>query len=132
MASDEEMESFEITEEDLLRELNPYGKRRKFTKEDAIYGVWAEHDSDEEYERKGKSRRSNQGKDDYISMLSFVAATADQGNGSSGEEIEDDIEIINEVAEEAPSANKKELPVKSKLIKTMLSNDKPHSMLLEY
>ena len=30
MASDEEMEAFEITEEDLLR--------RKLTKEDAIYG----------------------------------------------------------------------------------------------
>ena len=26
----------------------PGRRRRKFTKEDAIYGLWAEHDSDEE------------------------------------------------------------------------------------
>ena len=127
MASDEEMESFEITEEDLLRELNPYGKRKKFTKEDAIYGVWAEHDSDEEYEGKGRSRRSNKGKDDYISMLSFVAATEE--DRSSGDDVEDDMEI-KEVAEEAPSVKKKELPVKSKPTKTILSTDKPHSMLI--
>ena len=75
----------EITEEDLLRELDPYAKRRKFTKEDAIYGMWAEHDSDEEYKRRGKGKRKDTG-NDYISMLSFVAASADK-DGSSDEEL---------------------------------------------
>ena len=86
MASDEEMEAFEITEEDLLRELNPYAKRRKFTKEDAIYGMWAEHDSDDEYKGKGKEKRNDKGNSDYISLLSFVAASADK-DGSSDEEL---------------------------------------------
>ena len=46
MDSDEEYESFEVTEEDLMGGFNV--KRRKFTKEDSIYGMWAQHDSDEE------------------------------------------------------------------------------------
>ena len=44
MSSDEEYESFQVTEEDLFGSR----KRRKFTKEDHIYGLWAQHNSDEE------------------------------------------------------------------------------------
>lgn len=40
--SDDEYEAFQITEEEFLP------KRRKMTKEDHIYGLWAEHDSDED------------------------------------------------------------------------------------
>ena len=47
--SDEEYESFQVTEQDLLNELHP--KKRKFTKEDRIYGMWAEHDSDDDDDR---------------------------------------------------------------------------------
>lgn len=36
------MEKFEITDYDLDNEFNPDRKRRKFTKNDAIYGVWNE------------------------------------------------------------------------------------------
>ena len=46
MDSDDELESFQVTEEDLLGEFYP--KRRKFTREDKIYGMWAQHDSDDE------------------------------------------------------------------------------------
>ena len=42
--SDEELEPFQMTEGDFRR-------RRKRTKEDMIYGMWAEHDSDEESSR---------------------------------------------------------------------------------
>lgn len=47
MDSEEEYESFQVSEEDLMSAFYPR-RRRKFTKEDAIYGQWAQHDSDEE------------------------------------------------------------------------------------
>ncbi len=43
--SDDELEPFQMTGD----EFQP--RRRKFTKEDRIYGMWAEHDSDEEHSR---------------------------------------------------------------------------------
>ncbi len=42
ISDDEELEPFEMTGNEFS-----HGKR-KFTKEDMIYGVWAEHNSDEE------------------------------------------------------------------------------------
>ena len=47
--SEEERESFEITDEDVYNAWN-VSKRRKFTKEDGIYGMYARRDSDDEYE----------------------------------------------------------------------------------
>jgi len=124
MASDEEMEAFEITEEDLLRELNPYAKRRKFTKEDAIYGMWAEHDSDEEYSGKGKNRR-DKSNNDYISMLSFVAASADK-DGSSDEEL---TEIgKEEFSREVSAARSEKVYPKSEPANNAPADNKPHSM----
>ena len=46
--SDDELEQFQVTQHDLDTEFMPRRGKRKFTKEDAIYGLWAEHDSDEE------------------------------------------------------------------------------------
>ena len=43
-----EFESFEVTDWDLANEFNPERRRHKQTKEDTIYGVWAERDSDDE------------------------------------------------------------------------------------
>lgn len=40
--SGDELEPFQMTEEEFLP------KRRKMTKEDHIYGLWAEHDSDDD------------------------------------------------------------------------------------
>ena len=40
--------SLQVTQDDLDREFMPHRGRRKFTKADAIYGMWAEHDSDDE------------------------------------------------------------------------------------
>lgn len=63
--SDVEVENFEITEEDLLNEINPNRKRFRFTKEDAIYGVFApDYGSSYEHKKKGK---------DYSKPVDFVS-----------------------------------------------------------
>lgn len=123
MASDEEMESFEITEEDLLRELNPYAKRKKFTKEDAIYGMWAEHDSDEEYKGRGKGRKIDKTNSDYISMLSFVAASADK-DGSSDEELGEFAE--KEESQDVPFKSE-EILLKNESTNSTSTDNKPYS-----
>ena len=46
-----EMHARQVTQDDLDREFMPRRGRRKFTKEDAIYGLWADHDSDDEMGR---------------------------------------------------------------------------------
>ncbi len=43
-----EIEKFEVTEWDLANEFNPDRRRYRPTKEEATYGIWAEHDSDDE------------------------------------------------------------------------------------
>ena len=49
--SSDEYESFQVTEDDLSYEFNPMAKRKRFTKEDRIYGMWADNDSDEDESR---------------------------------------------------------------------------------
>ena len=42
---DDEMEDFEITDADLASEFNPnFRKGKKFSKEQQIYGMWADND----------------------------------------------------------------------------------------
>lgn len=43
-----EIEKFEVSEWDLANEFNPDRRRHRQTKEEATYGIWAEHDSDDE------------------------------------------------------------------------------------
>jgi len=49
-SSGDEYEPFQVTEEDELAERFPQRRRRKQTREDRIYGMWAQHDSDDEEE----------------------------------------------------------------------------------
>lgn len=68
--SDEEAESFGLSQrdiEDALDQGTNYGRKRRFRKEDAIYGMWAEHDSDEDE----ASRRRN--KADYSRPVDFIS-----------------------------------------------------------
>ena len=63
--SSPEVERFEVTEEDLQNEFNPNRKRFKLSKEQAIYGMWAD-DSDDERPAFGKKQK------DYTAPVSFV------------------------------------------------------------
>ena len=90
--SDEEFESFQVTEQDLLNELQP--RKRKFTKEDRIYGMWAENDSDDD-DRKGA----------YTQPVRFVASgtqggVKDDENESEEEDLDAEAQRILQGLEE--------------------------------
>lgn len=72
MDSEEEVEAFEITDRDFENELNP-GFRQKQTKEQAIYGVWANSDDEElgTYQSKTRKKFGLQSKDS--DPLGFVS-----------------------------------------------------------
>ncbi|KAG9354558.1 hypothetical protein JZ751_001271 [Albula glossodonta] len=88
-----EMESFEVTDWDLANEFNPDRRRHRQTKEEATYGIWAEHDSDDERPSFGGKRTK-----DYTAPVNFVSAglrkTAaeerEQQRGSDDSETEGD------------------------------------------
>jgi hypothetical protein len=70
--SDEEMEDFDIKEEDLMRAFNPGYKKSKMSKEQAMLGIWASSDEDDENDdqfsyKKQKSKNLSSG-------ISFVAS----------------------------------------------------------
>uniref|UniRef100_A0A8C2KRX4 Tuftelin-interacting protein 11 n=1 Tax=Cyprinus carpio TaxID=7962 RepID=A0A8C2KRX4_CYPCA len=64
-----EIEKFEVSEWDLANEFNPDRRRYRQTKEEATYGIWAEHDSDEERPSFGGKRSK-----DYSAPVNFVSA----------------------------------------------------------
>ena len=69
MDDDQEVEEFGITDYDLMQGMGMglgYRKRR-FTKEQAIYGMWAEKDSDDEGGYGGRKTK------DYSKPLNFVS-----------------------------------------------------------
>ncbi len=87
MSSDEEVERFEVTDRDLRDAFYP-GSRRKFTKEQAIYGMWADDDE------RGSSRSGGRRKTDLTSGLEFVSGgfTQEQQEEDDEEDERSDID----------------------------------------
>ncbi|VDI18059.1 tuftelin-interacting protein 11 [Mytilus galloprovincialis] len=94
--SSPEVERFEVTEDDLANEFYPRMGRRQ-TKNQAIYGMWADNDSDDERPGFGKSNRRNK---DMTAPIGFVSGgfkegdkitknerDADNTDSDSGEEV---------------------------------------------
>ncbi|XP_028680560.1 tuftelin-interacting protein 11 [Erpetoichthys calabaricus] len=81
---DVEVESFEITDWDLQNEFNPNRQRYRQTKEDSIYGMWAQHDSDEERPSFGGKRSK-----DYSAPVNFISAGIRKPAAEEQEDIED-------------------------------------------
>ncbi|XP_034100066.2 septin-interacting protein 1 [Drosophila albomicans] len=83
--SDNEYERFEITDYDLDNEFNINRPRRRTTKHQQIYGIWAD-DSDNESEGEAGGRRGRRGlgggstgkSKDYTAPVSFVAGGIQQ------------------------------------------------------
>ncbi|KAH8403014.1 hypothetical protein KR222_003144 [Zaprionus bogoriensis] len=110
--SDNEYERFEITDYDLDNEFNINRPRRRHTKHQQIYGIWAD-DSDNDSEGESSTRRGRRGglgggsaSKDYTAPVSFVAGGIQQagkkppkkqlqqegeagGSGAEGSEAED-------------------------------------------
>lgn len=82
--SDEEYEKFEVNDYDLDNEFNPNRNRRRPTKNQQIYGIWADDDSDGESPG-GGGRAGFSGKrggrapaKDYTAPVSFVSGGVQQ------------------------------------------------------
>lgn len=81
--SDTEYEKFEINDYDLENEFNPFRPgRRRPTKNQQIYGIWADDDSDDD--GGGETSRRNRGGSgknhakDYTAPIGFVAGGIEQ------------------------------------------------------
>lgn len=89
--SDEEYEKFEINDYDLE---DPFrARRRRPTKNQQIYGIWAD-DSDDETESSGRRNRagasgSNKQSKDYTAPIGFVAGGVQQ-SGKKKEKVEEE------------------------------------------
>lgn len=67
--SDNEVEEFAVTDYDLQNEFFPGMKRRKMTKEQAMLGIWATRESDDEDDGTGDKRR----KANYSIPMQFIS-----------------------------------------------------------
>ena len=70
MDDDVEVEDFEITDRDLMEGFGLGFRRHRMTREEAIYGMWAERDSDDDEGPRGYSKKR---KKDYTKPLNFVS-----------------------------------------------------------
>ena len=91
--SSPEMESFEITDQDLNDEFNPDRKTFRMSKKKAIYGMWADDSDDESPSVSGRRK----GKD-YTAPIGFVSGGIKQGDKITkpgGEESDNDSDNID-------------------------------------
>ena len=73
MADDDEVMKFEITDQDLEDEMTPNYGRKRMSKNQATYGIWADNnDSEGEVEPKA-GFGSNKGKRDFTAPKGFVS-----------------------------------------------------------
>ncbi|XP_055642290.1 septin-interacting protein 1 [Toxorhynchites rutilus septentrionalis] len=107
--ADEEYERFEITDYDLDNEFNPNRRNRRPTKQQQIYGIWADDDSENEHDdgeagpssRRGRGRAGKTAKD-YSAPIGFVAGGIQQAGKKKEEKHESDEEDDDDEADERP------------------------------
>lgn len=88
--SDTEYEKFEINDYDLENEFNPSRGRRRPTKNQQIYGIWADDDSDDgaaqSTSNRGRPRQEGRRTKDFTAPIGFVAGGVQQ-SGKKKEEV---------------------------------------------
>uniref|UniRef100_H2YDS2 Tuftelin-interacting protein 11 n=1 Tax=Ciona savignyi TaxID=51511 RepID=H2YDS2_CIOSA len=80
---DEELESFDVTNDDLMNEFNPNRPMFRQTKEDALYGIWADQEKSGwslaiEQRNKFKKKSSK-----YSEPVNFISGGVKNGDGPS-------------------------------------------------
>lgn len=95
--SSPEVERFEVTEDDLANEFYPRGGRRQ-TKNQAIYGMWADDDSDDERPSFG---RSNRRKKDMTAPIGFISGGFKQEDKVTKKEEEEEPEFTDSDSDES-------------------------------
>ncbi|XP_064553819.1 septin-interacting protein 1 [Drosophila montana] len=110
--SDNEYERFEITDYDLDNEFNINRPRRRHTKHQQIYGIWAD-DSDNEGEDESSGRRGRRGlgsgssgkPKDYTAPVSFVAGGIQQAGKKQKKKQEENAASDENVDSEADDSD---------------------------
>lgn len=107
---EEDDEGFSISNADLAEEAalfaNPYGRKKRRTKEDSIYGIFGDGDNEQLNERGGRKNRymsgvrfvsaNDQAKDDESEYDSSEEETGDAGDGGAEEVKQDDPMDVDE------------------------------------
>ena len=91
MIDDEEMEEFEMNEEDLRRAFDPTSNRRKKqTKEDAMLGIFAASDSEEEEQDERFDYRKQKKSKSSMNFISAGIAGSKKERPTNDDENEDE------------------------------------------
>ncbi|XP_076299208.1 septin interacting protein 1 [Lasioglossum baleicum] len=88
--SEDEVESFEITDYDLENEFNINRPRRKLTKKQQMLGIWADDSDEDELSARPSFRTFDKGPKNYTAPVSFVPGGIQQAGKPKEEKEEKD------------------------------------------
>ncbi|KYN43118.1 Tuftelin-interacting protein 11 [Trachymyrmex septentrionalis] len=90
--SEDEVESFEVTDYDLDNEFNIARPRRKLTKKQQMLGIWADDSDEDELSARPSFKTFNKGPKNYTAPVNFVAGGIQQAGQPKEKEAKDDEE----------------------------------------
>lgn len=111
MDDDVEVEDFEITDRDLMEGFGLGFRRHRMTREEAIYGMWAERDSDDDEGPRGYSKKR---KKDYTKPLNFVSGGIVQKGKDKNLDDDDTASVGSSASERGPGSGRSSPVVKDK------------------
>uniref|UniRef100_H2YDR9 Tuftelin-interacting protein 11 n=1 Tax=Ciona savignyi TaxID=51511 RepID=H2YDR9_CIOSA len=97
---DEELESFDVTNDDLMNEFNPNRPMFRQTKEDALYGIWADQEKSGWSKFKKKSSK-------YSEPVNFISGGVKNGDGPSipEDKMQESEKVFHTVNKSSKSSN---------------------------
>ncbi|KAL0110405.1 hypothetical protein PUN28_013796 [Cardiocondyla obscurior] len=114
--SEDEVESFEITDYDLDNEFNINRPRRKLSKKQQMLGIWADDSDEDELSARPSFKTFNKGPKNYTVPVAFVAGGIQQAGKpkEKKEEDEDEDEDETQDTKNSTSSSEDERPNSSK------------------